>query len=158
MTVAPGAPDVKVTGRRIVATIVDGFVFGLLNWVLVTVFDLEGVESGFELTQLTTAGTLWLTSIAIVYYVLLEGLTGRTVGKWVTGIKVVDDSAGGRPGLLSGLVRTLLRLIDGLLVYLVAMIFVVNSDRRRRLGDIAAKTLVVRADRPRLGTVKAHGR
>jgi uncharacterized RDD family membrane protein YckC len=41
--------------------------------------------------------------------------------------------------------RTVLRLIDGILGYLVAFIVVLASDRRRRLGDMVAKTLVVRA-------------
>ena len=63
----------------------------------------------------------------------------------VTGIRVVNAETGGRPGLLSAVARTALRLIDGLLGYLVALIVVVNSDRRRWLGDMAAKTLVVRA-------------
>jgi uncharacterized RDD family membrane protein YckC len=81
----------------------------------------------------------------VLYYVLLEGFTGRTVGKLVVGIRVVDAETGGRPGLVSGLVRTLLRMIDGIFGYLVGLIVVVNSKNRRRLGDMAAKTLVIRA-------------
>lgn len=46
---------------------------------------------------------------------------------------------------MSGLVRTLLRLIDGIFGYVLGLLIVVNSDRRRRLGDMAAETLVVRA-------------
>ncbi|GAA0815074.1 RDD family protein [Spirilliplanes yamanashiensis] len=130
---------VKVTGRRVVATLVDGIVFGLVA----SLFGLDG-ESGFEMTTLSAAN-LWMLGGIVAYYVVLEGFTGRTVGKLVTGIRVVDAETGGRPGLLSGIARTALRIVDGLLGYLVALIIVVNSDRRRRLGDMAAKTLVVRA-------------
>jgi uncharacterized RDD family membrane protein YckC len=137
--------DVRVTGRRIVATFVDGVVFSGLNAGLAHFFGTRRADSGFDLTRLSVRGSLWLTLIVFLYYVLLEGLVGRTVGKFVTGIKVIDAETGGRPGLLSGFVRTLLRLIDGFLGYLLALIVVVNSDRRRRLGDMAAKTLVVRA-------------
>ncbi len=145
MTYATGAPEVRVTGRRIVATLIDGLIFGLINSALVAAFGVEGAESGFDLTRFDNTGTLWLSVIVLLYYTLFEGLTGRTIGKWITGIRVVDAHTGGRPGLLSGLVRTLLRLIDGFLGYLVGFLVVVNSDRRRRLGDMAAKTLVVRA-------------
>jgi uncharacterized RDD family membrane protein YckC len=145
MTYAQGAPEVRVTGRRVVATIIDGLVFGLINGALVSAFGVEGADSGFDLTHFDNTGTAWLSLVVLLYYTLFEGLTGRTPGKWVTGIRVVDASTGGRPGLLSGFVRTLLRLVDGFLAYLVGFLIVINSDRRRRLGDMAAKTLVVRA-------------
>ena len=145
MTYATGPVEVHVTGRRIVATLIDGLVFGVIGGIMASVFGLEFEGSGFDLTTLTNQGSGWLTLVVFLYYVLLEGLTGRTAGKWVTGIRVIDAGTGGRPGLLSGFVRTLLRLIDGLLAYIVGLIIVVNSDRRRRLGDMAAKTLVVRS-------------
>ena len=138
MAHAADTAAVRVTGRRVVATLVDAVVFGLVASLL----GLDD-ESGFELTTLS-AGSLWLLAGVVAYYVLLEGFTGRTVGKLVTGIRVVDAETGGRPGLLSAVVRTALRLVDSLLGYVVALIVVVNSDRRRRLGDMAAKTLVVR--------------
>jgi uncharacterized RDD family membrane protein YckC len=145
MTYAAGAPQVRVTGRRVVATIIDGLIFSLINAALVNAFDVEGTDSGFGLTQFNNTGTAWLSVIVLLYYTLFEGLSGLTVGKWVTGIRVIDAQTGGRPGLLSGFVRTLLRLIDGIFAYLVGFLIVVNSDRRRRLGDMAAKTLVVRS-------------
>ncbi|MCY1140877.1 DUF4386 family protein [Actinoplanes sp. Pm04-4] len=145
MTYAAGAPQVRVTGRRVVATIIDGLIFSLINAALVNAFDVEGTDSGFGLTQFDNTGTAWLSVIVLLYYTLFEGLAGLTVGKWVTGIRVIDAQTGGRPGLLSGFVRTLLRLIDGIFAYLVGFLIVMNSDRRRRLGDMAAKTLVVRS-------------
>lgn len=129
---------VRVTGRRVVATLVDGVILGAVaSWL-----GLD-TESGSDLTTLS-ATSFWMLGIVIAYYVVGEGFTGRTVGKLVTGIRVVDAATGGRPGLLSAVVRTALRLIDGLLGYVVGLIIVVNSDRRRRLGDMAARTLVVR--------------
>jgi len=137
--------NVHVTGRRVVATVIDAVLFGLLNGALASAFGTERADSGFDLTTLSAGGSAWLLLVVVLYYVLLEGLLGRTVGKMITGIRVVDAGSGGRPGLVSALVRTLLRLIDGLGAYLVGFVVVVNSDRRRRLGDMAAKTLVVRA-------------
>jgi uncharacterized RDD family membrane protein YckC len=144
MTYASGSPEVRVTGRRVVATILDGFLFSALSRYFTSVFGARKA-SGFDLTTLSIQGGFWLLITVVLYYVLLEGFTGRTIGKMITGIRVVDAETGGRPGVVSAVVRTLLRLVDGLFGYLVGFIVVVNSDRRRRLGDMAAKTLVVRA-------------
>lgn len=44
-------------------------------------------------------------------------------------------------------VRTALRLIDGLFLYLVGLIvMLVTGERRGRLGDLAAGTMIVSAD------------
>lgn len=145
MTYVSGSADVRVTGRRVVATIVDGILFAVLSNIFASVFGVKTASSGFDLTRLSARGSVWLLVTVVLYYVLLEGLTGRTIGKMITGIRVVDAEAGGRPGVVSAVVRTLLRLVDGLFGYLVGFIVVLNSDRRRRLGDMAAKTLVVRA-------------
>lgn len=145
MIYAAVPPDVHVTGRRIVATFVDGLLFGGVSALLAQVFGLERADSGFDLTRLDNTGSIWLFLFVLSYYTVLEGLTGRTLGKLVTGIRVIDAHTGEPPGVLSAVVRTLLRLIDGVLGYLLGLIVVVNSSRRRRLGDMAARTLVVRA-------------
>ena len=145
MTYQYAQPNVHVTGRRIVATILDGIVLGILSSGLTSAIGTDRTSSGFDLTTLSFNGSVGLTVVVLLYYTLLDGLTGRTVGKFITGIRVVDAGTGRAPGLLSALVRTLLRLIDGIFAYLVGFLIVINSDRRRRLGDMAAKTLVVRA-------------
>lgn len=133
-----------MTQRRIFATLIDGLLFGVVSATITGISGTEQASSGFALTRLS-GGSGWLLVFVALYYVVLEGLFGLTVGKILTGIRVIDAETGGRPGIVSALVRTLLRLIDGIFAYLVGFIIVVNSDRRRRLGDMAAKTLVVRA-------------
>jgi uncharacterized RDD family membrane protein YckC len=139
MTYAQSTLNVHVTGRRVVATLIDGIVLGFLGGT-VTV-GTNTTASDLELTRLSTGGSL----VLLLYYVLMESLLGRTVGKLITGIRVVDEATGNRPGVGAAIVRTLLRLIDGLFGYLVGFIIATSSVRRRRLGDMAAKTLVVRA-------------
>jgi uncharacterized RDD family membrane protein YckC len=136
--------DVRVTGRRIVATILDGIVLGLLYRLSTGVFGGH-YRSDLDFTRLTSrAGLGWLV-VALLYYLLLEGLFGRTVGKLVTGIRVIDAKTGRTPGIFTALIRTLLRVIDGLGGYLLGWFVVILNDRRRRLGDMAADTLVIRA-------------
>jgi uncharacterized RDD family membrane protein YckC len=139
-----GGVDVRVTGRRIVATILDGIVLGLLYRASVAAFGGH-YDSDLDFTRLTSKAGLGWVVVALLYYVLLEGLFGRTVGKLVTGIRVIDAKTGRTPGLFTVLVRTLLRVIDGIAGYLLGWIVVICNDRRRRLGDMAADTLVIRA-------------
>jgi uncharacterized RDD family membrane protein YckC len=142
---APPAVNVHVTGRRIVATFIDGIVLSAIYSLFRSAAGLPVQQHDtLDFTQLSTGGNVgWLLGVAI-YYVVLEGLFGRTLGKLVTGIKVVSEADGRAPGIGRALLRTVLRLIDGLFGYLLGLIIVVNSSRRRRLGDMAADTLVVR--------------
>ena len=74
------------------------------------------------------------------YFVVFEGLTGRTLGKTLWGIEVVRAEDGGPPGLGRAALRALTFLaVDGL-----AGVFVIlASARHQRLGDLAGNTLVV---------------
>jgi uncharacterized RDD family membrane protein YckC len=136
--------EVRVTGRRIVATIIDGFVLGVLYRLSTGVFGGH-YDSDLDFTRLTSKAGLGWVVVALLYYVLLEGLFGRTVGKLITGIRVIDAKTGRTPGLFTALIRTLLRIIDGIGGYLLGWIVVICGDRRRRLGDMAADTLVIRS-------------
>jgi uncharacterized RDD family membrane protein YckC len=69
---------------------------------------VSGWEAGlnFLLEHQIVSGLL----IMIVYYVLLEGLTGRTLGKLITGTKVVNER-GEPPSFAQTLGRTFSRFI-----------------------------------------------
>jgi uncharacterized RDD family membrane protein YckC len=148
MTYAQSKLNVHVTGRRVVATIIDGILLSIVYSVFVALFGNDNAghgTSGFDLTRLSTGAGLWWAAVALIYYVALESTLGRTVGKMVTGIRVVKDTTGQPPGVGAALVRTLLRIIDGIGGYLLGFIIVLCSKNRRRLGDMAAETLVVRS-------------
>jgi uncharacterized RDD family membrane protein YckC len=138
------AMDVHVTGRRVLATIVDLILLGLLFSVLTIPFGSSSVEGAAVSGSLGTLGTLLYAIIALAYYVLLEGSRGQTVGKMLLGIKVVKEDTGEVPGIGAAAIRTVLRIIDGFFFYLVAFITVLVSGKNQRLGDMAANTLVVR--------------
>ena len=74
----------------------------------------------------------------------MEGYLGQTVGKMPFGVKVIQENDGEVPGLKAATIRTLLRIVDGLFSYLVAFITVLITEKRQRVGDMAAITLVVR--------------
>ena len=140
------AEAIHVTGRRLVATIIDGLIFGVVYRLLALAFG--DVRTEGEAANWAPNLPGWVSAVyglfVVGYYVLLEGHLGQTVGKMATGIKVVSEATGDTPGIGAAAVRTVLRIIDGLLCYLVAFVTVLVSAKRQRLGDIAAHTLVVR--------------
>lgn len=94
------------------------------------------------------AGVLAGVVIAIVslaYYPVMEKVYGASIGKMVMGLKVVTET-GAPLDWSAAIIRTLLRIVDGLFGYLVGAILVWTSPTKQRLGDKAAKTLVVRKD------------
>lgn len=83
------------------------------------------------------------------YAVLFEVLNqGRTPGKQLLGLRVVQDD--GTPiGWAGSLIRNLLRLVDMLpFGYAAGAIACLNHPQFKRLGDLAAGTLVVHREQP----------
>ena len=79
------------------------------------------------------------------YFILFEWRwNGRTPGKRLLGIRVVRD--GGFPLDFTGsVVRNVVRVVEALLgFYAVSAVVMLLSPENRRLGDMAAGTLVVR--------------
>lgn len=77
------------------------------------------------------------------YYTTLEGYAGQTVGKRIVGIVVVRTD-GSRCTWQASVVRNLVRVVDALpAFYLVGILVSRLNDRRQRLGDHAAGTVVV---------------
>jgi uncharacterized RDD family membrane protein YckC len=138
-----------VTGIRIVAALVDIVIVGVLFGLMALVFGDTGktTEDGSASFHVNlTGGPFLLFLLAqFAYFLLFEGLLGATLGKLVMGLRVVkiDGSPCAWPGAL---VRNVLRLVDGLpFFYLVGLVAVAVTEKNQRLGDLAAKTLVVRA-------------
>ena len=84
-------------------------------------------------------------SVSILYGIILEfSWNGRTVGKKLLGLRVVDaDGLKLRPAQL--IIRNLLRAVDVLPgFYMVGGLTSILSPGYQRLGDIAGRTFVVR--------------
>ena len=88
-----------------------------------------------------------LLAIAMAYYIVLEAQSGATLGKRIVGLKVVKAEGGGPIDWQASIVRNLLRLVDGFFFYLVGAIIVWTSDKKQRLGDKVAATVIVRTQR-----------
>jgi len=88
----------------------------------------------------------WL-GLAAAYFPIAEGLLGSTLGKFATGVCVIDG-AGRRPGLGKAAIRAFVRLVEAnpIGAALPAAALVAVSPNRRSFGDVASETYVVRTE------------
>ena len=128
----------KLDNRRVAAAIVDLLIVSAgAVAILVAGDSLSGERQG----ALSAVILGW----ALYYFFALESGEGQTVGKKLMKIRVVR--ADGRPaGMREVAVRTILRVVDNYLVGLIAML--ATGERRQRIGDLAAGTIVVDAAGP----------
>jgi uncharacterized RDD family membrane protein YckC len=133
-------------GERVVASILDMIFVGIVFAVagMATAAQLGGVtDSGFSLNGTPAVVAIAITCIAgFLYFWLAEGLFGSTLGKAIAGIQV-RRKTGAPCGIRASLLRNILRIIDGIGVYLVGFFVAILSKTRQRLGDHLAGTVVV---------------
>lgn len=86
-----------------------------------------------------------LTAICVAFLDLgvLAGLTGRTVGKWATGLRI-ERNDGGEPGIGTALLRHFIGYPVSFLTLGLGFLLAALSERGRALHDLIAGTVVVR--------------
>lgn len=116
------------------------FVFSLAADVLDAVRGLSGLMQ--TLLVLTLFASHW------GYWTVCEVLwNGQSPGKRFVGIRVVRDD-GSPVGFFESAVRNLLRVVDFLpALYGVGIVTMLSTRDGRRLGDLAAGTLLIREER-----------
>lgn len=134
--------------RRAAAILIDGVVLFAAYWAIGTVIAaLTGglVAGGFELTGAPAfAAMLAYLVVGFGYFIVLEERYGRTLGKRLLGLRVLNED--GSPITMgTSIVRNVVRVVDGLFFYAVGAVSMLVSDRKQRLGDHVAKTVVVRS-------------
>lgn len=143
---APAAPTTgpKLDNRRVLAAIVDLALVGA-GTVLI-LFAADALTS--DTRDVRGALSAVILGWALYYYFALESGGGQTVGKKLLKLRVLR--ADGRPaGMREITVRTVLRVVDGVGGYIVGLIVMLaTGQRRQRLGDLAAGTIVVDASAP----------
>jgi uncharacterized RDD family membrane protein YckC len=87
------------------------------------------------------------SSLVLIGYSYFEGRFGKTPGKWLLGIRVLGTDL--RPcGFGRALLRNLLTFADGFFSFLVGALLVALTENWQRLGDLAARTIVVVDEKP----------
>lgn len=154
--VAPAPGDTVGFGMRLLARLIDmvaGYAMAIAG----------GAAAGITLALLSQAGFVapgWQQRIgagfglnflaglvsSIVAAALSTWLCGASLGKALMKLRVVR-SDGGRPSFGQGLGREALLYVDAIFFGLVAYHAMDKSPHHQRLGDSAAQTMVIRAER-----------
>jgi uncharacterized RDD family membrane protein YckC len=138
---APTVPLVagKVTSGRFLAAQLD-------NGLAVVLFLAVAMNSAERLGDVLAGASALATYLG--YYFFPEWLLGTTLGKWLFSLRVRQVSGAPCTGGQI-MARTLLRLFEvnpGLLGGLPAGIAILATERKQRLGDLLAGTIVVAAE------------
>src|ERR1700758_1559253 len=141
-------------GSRFLAILIDTLlqVAAYVAIVLIFVLVISAAPKSGTTGELSHSGEKWLIAGLILfhflmywgYFTLFEAFwNGQTPGKKLFKIRVIQDS-GRQITFFEAMIRNLIRVID--LVpsfYLVGVIAMACNRRHKRLGDLAAGTLVV---------------
>ena len=140
-------------GNRVLAAVIDTAItyFVLLLIIVACVLVGHGLErlpitpSARSVTGLALLGLAILVAFAVNfgYHIYFEGVwRGQTPGKKAAGIRVVEQN--GQPvGWAAVVIRNLIRVVDTGLA-LVGLVVMLIDRNERRIGDLAAGTLVIR--------------
>ena len=133
--------------RRLLASLLDN-----ITWILFYLWIYVWVVGGAFLAS-DTAGILALLvffSLWFNYFAFCEWRWGQTIGKNATGVEVRSRDGARRLTYGQASIRNLLRLID---FFVIGEVMISTTRRKQRLGDLAAKTVVLRRA-PRTATTK----
>jgi uncharacterized RDD family membrane protein YckC len=136
----------KLDNRRVLAGIVDLAIVAV--GAVVVLFAGDALSGDRSEVQGALAAVIlgW----SLYYYFALESGGGQTVGKKLMKLRVVRVD-GSPVGMREVAVRTVLRVVDGAGAYIVGLIVMLATGRRRqRIGDLAAGTIVIDASKPSL--------
>jgi len=151
----PNQVSAKSFAIRAGAFIIDSVAAGVINFIISLILGIilgvAMISSGQELQrdQFSSSQLLeWIVSIiiALLYFVLFEGLYGATPGKLMLGMRVIKED-GSSCDFIAAFLRGVLRLVDGILFGLPAY-FTMKPPLFQRMGDKAARTLVVSSKDP----------
>jgi uncharacterized RDD family membrane protein YckC len=131
--------DTNVLWRRVFAHLIDWIAYTILGVAIVVVGPY--LLPGSWLITPHTSAYLWVPLAAVANWVVLQGHTGYSVGKWLVRIRVVGEDER-PPGMRRAFLRTLPLVIEQYGV--IAIWAMRRSPARQRFGDRWASTYVVR--------------
>jgi len=163
----PQRDPTDVMGRRVVAYIID-FILFLGLFIAVMAVTKDHVYTGAPSRACSTLrdggfsglcvqfghrvytwksggaalGYLISAVLGLLNIVVLQGVTGASIGKQIMGLRVVN--AQGQPcGVGRALLRSFLLIVDNFFCFLVGLLVAALTHPHRRVGDMAAGTYVV---------------
>ena len=147
-------PQVQYQGVaiRFVALLIDGIILGIIGYILIFLFASSAITVDTS-TGAVSFGPAYYAAVALViviellYFTLLLGRYGQSVGMMAVKIKVVSQADSGQITYGAAFIRTILLYIDEIpyaIPFPLGAILIWTSDKKQRLGDRVAHTVVVK--------------
>lgn len=131
--------------RRIIAGFIDYLLIFCFTIIYIYLVGEPNDEGGYGVSGLLALGPMLIWGIMTVG---IEQWFGRTIGNSLVDLKPKSiDGIVDSPMFVQSLQRHLLDPIDMFFFGIVGIILINITEKKQRLGDIWAKTVVVRTDR-----------
>jgi uncharacterized RDD family membrane protein YckC len=124
--------------KRAFANIIDYFIF-FLFFMVYNIFFGELSDKGYQLNVLMFIPVVFLW---FLFFVVVEGIWQASVGHQLLNIKVCQENFE-TINIRHSFKRRILDILDFSLIGIPAIILVNTNNKKKRLGDMFAKTIVV---------------
>ena len=127
--------------KRAVAMMIDDFLVSFL--VIISFFDAFSEAKTFEqIMVLTDKVFIYIFIAYTLYHWIFVALYGKTIGKIVTKIRVIDTKTLDKPNWYFSFIRSLMRNFDEMFFY-AGMMVALFDPYNRALHDIIGRCVVV---------------
>jgi uncharacterized RDD family membrane protein YckC len=129
---------------RWAAIFIDYLIYFFIFYLMGKYFGEATISDGNFQIHITGFPALVCFAMWFVLFPIIEGKNGQTIGKMIFNIKVINEN--GNPIFFKeALVRHLFDLVDFFPFLGIVGIFVASSNNsKQRVGDLVAKTIVVK--------------
>jgi uncharacterized RDD family membrane protein YckC len=125
--------------KRVAAALIDYTMYFILLFAYVILLGVEGDDGVMRVEGMMA---LPLILVWFIYFPVVEGFGGQTLGKRIIGIRIVGLK-GEDVGVGTTTIRRFLDLIDMSFAGILGVIIMKASSQTQRLGDHVAGTLVI---------------
>jgi uncharacterized RDD family membrane protein YckC len=133
-------------GRRLVSQVIDAIilVFPYMTILILEILQISDFVNVYYSIILLSVQLPWGILILLMF-AFLEGKWGITPGKFLLRIRVLGTDL--KPcGFGRALIRNLLKFVDGFFNFMVGIMMIALSENWQRIGDMAARTIVIRKE------------
>lgn len=132
----------KFIFRRIIAGLIDYSMFFVMTYLYIYKFGEINSDGEYSVNGIRTIPILifWF-----LYFCVIETTLNATLGNYIVKLKPVGIHNNENINLKQSFLRHIVDSIDMFLFGIVAIIIIKNSNESQRLGDLLAKTKVIKS-------------
>lgn len=136
-----GPAQLATWGERVIATLID---FAVAIAFLIVGIIIAGILGAVVDALGVLVGLIVYVGYAaiLIYNWYLNGATGQSIGKRLTGLKVVGESTGQPIGGGMGVVRGIAHIVDSFVCY-IGWFLPLFDDKKQTIADKLVSTLVI---------------